>query len=279
MVTKNVPENTRKGLSKKEAYLLSSLSEKKKHIFEIKDIVAELECTYSYAKVIANRLAKKKWILTLKKGKYLIVPLEAGKESLHTEHEFVIASQFVEPYYIAYRSALNYHGMTEQVPFTIFIATPKRRKNRKIYGVSYKFVTLSKNKFFGYVAASITGNKVYISDKEKTIADCLDRPQHAGNITEVAKALWNAKKEIDFEKLIGYATRMQNGTILKRLGYLLWRLGIKIPDDLDKKLRYNLPEGYSVLDPAKKNKGTYNIEWKLLINVPDKELLEWMVVH
>src|SRR5574341_1604319 len=104
MVTKSVTKNTnnRKGLSKKEAYLLSSLSEKKKQLFAIRDIITELECSYNHAKVIVNRLVKKKWVLSLEKGKYLIVPLEAWKESIYTEHEFIIASELVQPYYIAY---------------------------------------------------------------------------------------------------------------------------------------------------------------------------------
>ena len=75
MVTEIVTKDTnRRGLSKKETYLLSTLSEKKMRIFKIKDIIVELNCSYNYAKVIANRLVKKKWTLILEKGKYLIVP-------------------------------------------------------------------------------------------------------------------------------------------------------------------------------------------------------------
>ena len=71
MVTKSVTKNTsnRKGLSEREAYLLSSLTEKRKQIFAIKDTMKELDCNYNYAKVIVNRLIKKKWILFLEKGK------------------------------------------------------------------------------------------------------------------------------------------------------------------------------------------------------------------
>lgn len=281
MVTKSVTKNTnnRKGLSKKEAYLLSSLSEKKKQLFAIRDIITELECSYNHAKVIVNRLVKKKWVLSLEKGKYLIVPLEAGKESIYTEHEFIIASELVQPYYIAYWSALNYYGMTEQVPFTVFVATTKRRKNKKIHGVSYEFVTLSKKKFFGYTTVNISGRNILISDKEKTIVDCLDHMDYCGDITEAAKALWNAREELDFEKLLNYALKMENGAILKRLGYLLSILKIKTTDDFNKKLKNNISKGYNLLDFTKRKKGRYSSEWNLMINVPGKDLLEWMVVH
>lgn len=281
MVTESVTNKAdiRKGLSKKEAYLLSSLSEKKKQLFAVRDVMKELDCSYNYAKVIISRLAKKKWLTQIEKGKYLIIPLEAGKESIYTEHEFIIASELVQPYYIAYWSALNYHHMTEQVPFTVFIATTKRRKNKKIHGVSYEFVAISKRKFFGYSAASIAGKDVLISDREKTVADCLDHPEYCGDITEAAKAIWNARGELDFEKLLEYALKMKNGAILKRLGYLLQKLEIKIPADIDKKIRQNISNGYAVLNPSGKKKGKHKSEWKLLVNVSDEDLLEWKVIY
>lgn len=62
---------------------------------------------------------------------------------------------------------------------------------------------------------------VCIADQEKTLIDCIDKQQYAGGISEVAKGLWEAKKEIDFEKLIEYAIKMENKSLLKRLGYLL----------------------------------------------------------
>lgn len=281
MATKSVTKNAniRKGLSKKEAYLLSSLSEKKKQIFAVRDVMKELGCSHNYAKVIISRLAKKKWLTQIEKGKYLIVPLEAGKESIYTEHEFIIASELAKPYYIAYWSALNYHHMTEQVPFTVFIATTRRKKNKKIHGVSYEFVAISEKKFFGYTSINIAGKDIFISDKEKTVADCLDHPEYCGDITEAAKAIWNAREELDFERLIAYALKMKNGAIIKRLGYLLQKLEIKIPAHINKKIRLNISKGYVSLNPSGRKKGKYNSEWKLLVNISDKDLLECKVIY
>ena len=87
----NVTGNVRAGLSRNESVLLSSLSEKDKTIFKLEDVIAELKCSYTYAKVLANNLARKKWVIVLRRGVYLIVPLSAGTESQYTEHEFVIA--------------------------------------------------------------------------------------------------------------------------------------------------------------------------------------------
>ena len=171
-------ENVRAGLTRKESLLLSALSEKGKTIFKIEDAVAELKCSYEYAKVLVNNLTKKKWVIILRRGVYLIVPLSAGVKSLYTEHEFVIASHLVSPYYIAYWSALNFYGFTEQTPFTVFVATTKRAKSREVLSTRYYFVTLSKRKFFGFEPTAVGTYRINISDREKTLADALDHPEY-----------------------------------------------------------------------------------------------------
>ena len=256
----------RKGLSKKESYLLSYLAENRKNIFALKDVIEVLDCSYENAKVIVDRLAKKKWIERIIKGKYLIVPLSAGVRGEYTEHEFIIASLF-EPCYVAYWTALNYYGFTEQVPNKIFVATRKRVKDREILGMDFKFVHISDKKFFGLGTVLISNVRVKISDKEKTIVDCLDKPKYCGGIGEIAKAIFFAKEEIDFEKLTDYAIKIGNNTVIKRLGFIVDFLGLDSTNIVDK-----ISDSYSILDPTKGKTGMYDSKWKLLINVSKREL-------
>lgn len=258
-------KNERKSLSKAESYLLSKLSEEGREIFTAKDASKVLHNSYTESRKIISNLKAKKWIERIEAGKYLIIPLSAGVKPKYTEHEFVIGSKLTEPYYIAYWSALNYYHLTEQIPFSVFIATTKRKSNRKILDVNYLFVTLSKKKFFGFATVNIAGKNINISDKEKTIADCLDHPEYCGDITEVAKAL--KAEGLSFRKIADYGINMGNATILKRLGYLSEMLNIKLDDELKKKMLKNISKGYSVLDTSiKSRKGKYNERWKLLIN-------------
>ncbi len=81
---------------------------------------------------------------------------------------------------------------------------------------------------------------------------------------EVAKALQN-EDEIDLDKVIEYAIKMENSAILKRLGSLCDKLGIpvKVPRDY-------LAKGYPLLDPSIHRKGTSNRTWKIIENVDEK---------
>lgn len=94
----NGAKNVRRGLSGSESRLLASFSAKGRTIFRLKDVSAELDRSYGYAKVLVNNLTKKRWITRLRRGTYLIVPLAAGIRSDYTEHEFVIASHLVVRY-------------------------------------------------------------------------------------------------------------------------------------------------------------------------------------
>jgi len=268
-------ENVRAGLSRNESLLLSSLSEKGKTIFTLKDVVGELKRPYEYAKVLASNLAKKKWIIVLRRGTYLIVPLSAGAKPRYTEHEFVIASHLVSPYYIAYWSALNFHGLTEQTPFTVFVATTKRAKNREILNIKYNFVTLNKRKFFGFTPVPIGTYKVNVSDPEKTLADALDHPEYSGGIIEVAKCLWNAREKVSLERALSYAERMGNTAVIKRLGYLLETLDMNVDGRMVSKMRESISRSMSVLDPNMPRKGRYTTRWNLLLNVSKEALEEW----
>lgn len=264
---------TKKGIGELGTKLLSSLSESNKNIFTVEDAAKVLDRKKSEVTKLLHDLAKNEWVMRLSKSKYLILPLEAGPEPKFTEHEFVIASHLVHPYYIGYWSALNYYGFTEQVPGTVFVATLKRKRGVSIAGVEYIFISLSRKKFFGYERRWIGSNPVVLSSKEKTLIDCLDHPEYCGELIEAVKGLWNAREEISFKTLFDYAKRIGNNAVLKRLGYLMELF--ELEPELVRKINKVLSKSYSPLDPTKPKKGRYNSKWKLLLNVSETDLTEW----
>lgn len=264
---------TKKGIGEIGTRLLSGLSESNRNIFTVEDAANVLGREKSDVRKLLHDLAKNEWTMRLSKGKYLILPLEAGVKPKFTEHEFVIASHLIHPCYIGYWSALNYYGFTEQVPRTVFVVTPKRKREVSISGVNYKFITLSRKKFFGYESVWIGSNSVILSSKEKTIIDCLDHPGYCGELTETAKALWNAKDEISFKILFEHSKRLGSSAVLKRLGYLLELF--EFEPELVERINNLVNKSYSPLDPTKPKKGRYNSKWKLLLNVSEKDLTRW----
>jgi len=246
--------------------LLNSLA-KKGNTFTFVDALKISNLSTKSLQKVLYRLQQSGAIERIEKGKYLIIPLGAEKGK-YTLHEFIIGSLLVEPYSIAYWSALNYYGLTEQIPTTVFVQTITRKfnTNPEIFGVQYKIVKIKKEKVFGIRKEWIEETQINITDKEKTIIDCLDKPQYCGGIIEVAKALKNNK--FNRKKLENYAQRIGNSGVLRRLGYLCELLNIKI------KLPKLNTRNYLLLDPTMPEKDTKNARWRLLINLDDKILGE-----
>ena len=255
----------KRGLTPRESFLISSFAREDKHIFSIEDV---RELIDNSSKRVMSSLISKKWVLPLKKGLYAIVPLDVGVKGADSFilHIFAIAAHLVEPYYIGYWSALNHHGLTEQIPRTTFIATTKPKMPLEIMGNEYYFVRLVKKKFFGFTAVPFEGVSVNISIPEKTIAGCLDHPEHCGGIEEVARAIFFNHSELDMKEVYRIAVKMGNKTILKRLGFILKSTGLlKEYSGLFKTFKPS--KGYPPLDPLSLRKGKHDSEWSLLINV------------
>ena len=268
--------HVRQSLSKTESSLLSRLAESGMNIFTLND-VTELDIPYRKAKLTVSRLRGKGWLISLNRGTYLIVPLEAGVEGRYSEHEFVVASHLVKPYYIGYWSALQYYGLTEQIPVTVFVVTTKHVVDRSkvILDSRYRIVTIVEKKFFGYDKVLIANSTAYVSDKTKTIADCLDHPEYCGGMSEAAKALWAARNSVSVDGVAEYGRRMGNSAILKRLGYLAELLELETPKTVIDRLHDDVGKGYSLLDPLGKRESRHSSKWGLIINVSEESILEW----
>lgn len=217
-----------------------------------------------------ERLQTKGWIRRIKRGRFAVIPLSSGENRTPQLHEFIVAMELVSPAAIAYWSALNHHGMTEQLPRTVFVATNHsvRRPPGEVLGVSYKIISLRPEKFFGIVKDWIDEMPFMVTDREKTIIDGLDLPQYVGGIAEIAKALTTVWTQLDEFKLRKYAVKIGNSAVAKRLGFLMETLGLGNVEALRKVV--TLAPGFSPLDPTLPRHGKYNRRWGLLINTEIK---------
>lgn len=266
MNAREAVQNRRGGLSTRESRLLSRLAGAGNQIISIDDIETTLEVAPNTAREIASRLTEKGWLDRLFPGTYLIIPLAAGETSKYTTHEYLIAAHVAEPMYIGYYSALNHHGLTEQVPRTVYVVTPTRAQNREIHGVRYRVATVTEQKFFGFEPTSIEDTTVHVSDLEKTLVDCADHPEFCGGIQELATAMRTADEQgCSWETVGAYLERLDNGAATKRIVYLADQLGIDLPTR--EALVGSFTSGYSLLDSTRPESGPTDSTYRLRINV------------
>lgn len=216
---------------------------------------------------LVEKLRKKGWIERIKAGRFAVIPLSSGSTRSTQLHEFHIAMELLTPAAIAYFSAMNHHGLTEQLPRTVFVATDHRvsRSHRDSLGIHFKIISLREKKFFGFQKEWVGERPFMITDPEKTIIDSLDLPVNAGGIGTVAAALRNHWENLNHSRLFSYARRIGNSTVAKRLGFLMETL--ELGDAESFRASVKLGSGYPRLDPTLARQGKHNRRWGLLINV------------
>ena len=217
--------------------------------------------------VLLSRLQKSGRIERLEKGKYMIIPLGA-KKGKFTLHEFALGSLLVQPYAIAYWSALHHHGLTDQIPATVFVQTTARTKrlDREMAGLHFWVIRISGRKFFGLQREWLEGKEVNITDPEKTIIDCLDKVRYSGGLVDLGLALGAGK--LDTGKLTDYATRNGSSAVLRRLGFFCKLAGIEIPRPRP------MTRNYIPLDPTIPPVGKKDPKWRVIVNIDIRELEE-----
>lgn len=263
-----------RSLGDREARLLSALAAAGQTIFTIAEArQADGGNGVDVARVL-HRLSAKRWVERLERGKYRLIPLEAGPDAHWAEHEYLIAAALVEPYYLGYATALHYYGYSERQPRPVWIVTTRRKRAVTIEGIAYRFVTLAELKFFGHTTIQLLDSPVQIAEREKAIVDGFDHPEYCGGVTEAAKGLWFGGDELDLDRVIEYSQRLGNRSAMRRLGFWLERLEMGDERSLQR-LRAPADRNYALLDPGGPREGIRDARWRLIVNIPQRQLLEW----
>lgn len=263
-----------KTLGSVSAELLLRLSARGKTIFSIAEAQSITGKPYQATVSLLSRLVRKKWLVRLIPGKFLIVPLEAGLESIPMADRYVIAHGVLAPmpYYVSHYSAMSLHQMTTQPINKVYVTVPKRRTNRSIAGVDYYFVYANERFFWGEESIWVTDQEqVQVSDLEKTILDCAVQPHLCGGIGELAKGIWLRKNDIDESNLVSYVQRLDHKSAAKRIGYLLETYDLGGQKTITALQAFVNPS-YDLLDPTLPESGSYRARWRLRVNLNPDEL-------
>lgn len=242
-------------------------------IFSVKAAASVLRVSAADAAKTLARWAKQGWLIRIKRGLYVVVPLEAESGAAAIEDSWVLLSHLFPSGYLAGWSAAEYWDLTEQVFHGICVATPHRQRQKLSQYIGIRFVTtkISKEMLFGLTSVWRDETKINISDLHKTIIDMLFDPKIGGGMQHC----WDCVKEYfkhddcDFDTLCHYALQANSGVVFKRLGYICEVcLGREHPVTL---LCYdNITQGYIYLDPTQKT-GTLLTRWNLFVPQAFKE--------
>lgn len=232
-------------------------------IFLLEEIEAKLNQEFGNINEILENLVHKGLLSRIERGKFC-------KANFRDEN--VIGTFVVQKGAVAYWSALNLHGLTEQFPNTVFIQTPHKKSEKSIFGVNYKFVRISEAKRKGIIREGYGNHSYYLTDLEKTIIDCFDLPQYSGGYAELIRAF--AIAQLSAPKMIDYCKSITNVAATKRMGFLAELFEKKGLKSFIRFAKEQTKDAYNPLDPKGSDSGTFNAEWKLKLNISKEELFD-----
>ncbi|MBS3992569.1 MAG: transcriptional regulator [Bacteroidetes bacterium] len=265
-----------KNISSQSSDLLKHFNNKGQRCFEITDVKDIFEDTSDDAvKKLLSDMTKRGLLMRLKKGLYYLIPYEQDPKKFMPDWH-LIAEYLVNniDHYIGYYSALQIHNLITQPSLKEQIVVSKqiRPSEIKIKEVPFQFIYHNEKHFFGSKKIWIDSfNRVRCSDLEKTIIDCLFKPDYAGGIVEVTKAIYTSKDKIKYDTLLDYAKKFDSQAVIKRLGFLLELLDIKthIIDDLQKLKSTS----YVLLDTELPKSGKRLSRWSIQQNLETKTII------
>ena len=119
---------------------------------------------------------------------------------------------------------------------------------------------------------------VLVTNRERTLVDCLDRIDLAGGWEEVWRSL-TAASIYDIDRIIAYVSKLANATTAAKVGFFLEfnRQALSVSDKMLAQLEILRPRQTHYLD-AKRTAGKYVARWRLIVP-PEVLTQQWETIR
>ncbi|MGO6948240.1 transcriptional regulator [Rhizobium johnstonii] len=262
-----------KTLGRSTASLLTALHDERRTIFSLDDAVRILGGTKKAVSNLLSKAQQRGVVTRLRRGTYILVPFELGSESVYAGDPWLVADRLFEDKqrYLSHGTAMAIHGMTQQ-PQILVTITVADRYPETIFaqGTEIRVTGLPISQFFGIGRKWLEHGYVMVSDVERTIVDCLRRPDLCGGFSEIAAGTWMVKEKVKTKKLVDYALQIKTKAVVNRTGFLMASCDLGDEEDMQR-LRSALTDTYHLLDPTMPDDGRFNSRWRLRVNVSEEE--------
>jgi predicted transcriptional regulator of viral defense system len=220
-------------------------------------------------KVSLWRLAKKRRIVMIRQGFYVMVPLEYAARGFLPPEWFIadLMSFMGQPYYVGLLSAAAIYGAAHQQPQEFHVVIPTAERTISVDGLRIRFF-----KKAGMEASLVENVKtptgfMKVSNPAVTAIDLVRYARRIGGLDRTLTVLQELRERITSKMLLEAAISEQQLSLAQRLGLLLEKTGDgEVVERLADWIRARNPRE-TPLDPALPRKGfSRDPRWKVIIN-------------
>ncbi len=255
------------GLGQKSRSQLGKVLKGNRGVISVSSASDTLRLPREKTSQLLSRWAARGWIVRVKRGLYIPVPLEAESTDIAISEPWLLAQSMFEPCYIGGWTAAEHWDLTEQIFHSIVIITTKKVHQRDVRFKGARFIikTVGSHGMFGTKPVWLEDHKINVSDPTRTILDLFNDPSLGGGIRSSIDVFSNyiQSKHKDLLLLLQYAEKLGNSAVYKRMGFVLER-GFPAEEKTIEICRKNMRTGYSQLDPQTPSKALVTA-WNLWV--------------
>jgi predicted transcriptional regulator of viral defense system len=265
-----------RSLSTTEARVILALEAAREEEVSIEGIASLAGTRRGFARKLAHGLSTKGWLQRVGRGRYLLNPVRHGPDAIPDTDPLRFGSHLVRPYYFGFATAAELWGYLRQAGSVYYVVTPKRTSLRPKHMARFQFVRVREADFFGTRQLRRRGENLWVSDPERTLIDCVSRPELSGGPAGVAQVMARSKQAISWRRLSRYLQRTGNRSLAFRIGFLAeavrplaalpeaWT-SRWLPKDGDPWVPLGPPRTYG-------RRGPHDPRWHIVRNIPERLL-------
>lgn len=265
-----------RSLSRSEAKVVLSLEAEGSEDLTLEGLRRRAGVSPGFARKIAHELVKKGWLQRVGRGRYLLNPSRHGPDAIPDTDPLRLGSRIVSPYYFGFATAAELWGLLPQASRLYYIVTPKRGNTQWAHAARFRRITVDPDRFFGFERIERRGEAINASDPERTVLDCLSRPEFSGGLGGVVKVIESAARNLNWTRLDRYLRRLGSRSLTLRLAYLAESFARTPPPPACwlNRIRARPDEPYVPLGSPKEfgRRGVHDPRWHLILNVPEAVL-------
>lgn len=213
---------------------------------------------------------KKGRIHNMKRGLYYVIPEEILPNKFQP-NSILLASRLSKEAVIAFHSSLEIMGYGHSLFHRFFYYSSFRKRNFSFKGdefISVKIPQKLKEKkleMLGVEEKYYHNLIVKFTNRERTLVDCLDRPEYGGGIEEVYRCI-EKYPYINFEEILNYLESLEKSILYAKVGFFLQqhREQFYVEEELLRKLKKKKPAAI-VYFGSQREKGRLIKEWNLVV--------------
>jgi predicted transcriptional regulator of viral defense system len=248
--------------------IILTAEEENRQILTVADFMRFYKISASYARKMISELVRTGWLIRIAKGQYQLLSAKTGLDPFPMGDKFVLACQAFPDGFIAYGSAAEHHGLSLQVFNSVIIANTERSGMRDIGRLSVQLVKVAPTNYLGFQSLN-RGPSVKVATLERTLIDCVDRPDLAGGISDLVELLERGKKRADIEKVIDLLGSYSSKSLIKKVGFLLEQFDYPLTEAQTETL-LTMSSGVKAYLFSMRLPGTsktkYSKKWRLIVN-------------